>query len=157
VLVFTPLADAYVSATNPDTNFGYLDKLRVDGSPELRSYLRFDVQGLAGPVSRATLRIWANSGTRAGWEVYGVAENTWGELRIVHSNAPPLGDLAGTSGPMAAETWTEADVTALVTGNGLVSLVVIGPSATALSLSSREGPNPPQLVVESRGAEEATP
>jgi hypothetical protein len=157
VLTFAPVADAYVSAAEPAANFGHMDKLRVDGSPELRSYLRFDVQGLTEPITKATLRIWANSGASAGWEVYGVSDATWGEPRIAYINAPPVGELAGSSGPVAAETWTEADVTKLVTGNGPVSFVVIGPSATALSLSSREGPNSPHLVVEAGGVEGSKP
>ena len=33
--------------------------LRVDGSPDMRSYLRFDVRNLTAPVTRATLRVWA--------------------------------------------------------------------------------------------------
>ena len=69
----------------------------------MRSYLRFDVQGLTGRVTKATLRIWANSGAGAGWEVYGVSDNTWGEPRIAYINAPPVGELTAGSGPVAAE------------------------------------------------------
>ena len=45
---FTPSADAYVLATSPDKNFGSNISLRVDNSPDTRSYLRFEVSGLGG-------------------------------------------------------------------------------------------------------------
>ena len=93
----------------------------------MRSYLRFDVQGLAGAVSKATLRIWANSGASAGWRAYGVSDNTWSETRITYATAPPLGSAAGSSGPVAANTWTQADVTALVAGSGTLNLAIVGP------------------------------
>ena len=151
VATYGPAADAYVYSVNPTTNFGRLAMLRVDGSPDMRSYLRFDVQGLPLPVSKATLRIWANSGASAGWRAYGVSDNTWSETRITYATAPPLGSATGSSGPVAANTWTQADVTALVAGSGTLNLAIVGPGATAISLSSREGAYPPQLVVETGG------
>ena len=51
------------------------------------------------------------------------------------------------SGPTTAGTWTEVDVTGFVTGDGLVSFVLTDPISHALSISSKEGANPPQLVI----------
>ena len=151
VLTFAPLADAYVYSLDPAINFGRLAMLRVDGSPDMRSYLRFDVRNLTAPVTKATLRIWANSGASAGWQAYGVSSNTWTETGVTYNNAPPVGPVAGWSGPVAAGTWTAANVTSLIAGNAVVNLALIGPGATAISLSAREGANPPQLVVETGG------
>ena len=44
---YTSVADSYVLAARPDANFGQSVKLQADGAPVARSYLRFDLQGLA--------------------------------------------------------------------------------------------------------------
>jgi hypothetical protein len=66
-----PVADAYVSAAAPTANYGTLSALRVDGSPIVRSYLRFTVSGLSGTVSKETLRIYANSAQSPGSDARG--------------------------------------------------------------------------------------
>src|SRR2546423_12267104 len=42
-------ADAYVRSAAPATHYRTPPKLRTQGSPTVRSYLRFNVQGLTGP------------------------------------------------------------------------------------------------------------
>src|SRR4051794_25042304 len=56
-LTFTPVADSYVGADLPAKNFGTNAKLRADASPDTRSYLRFDVQGAGGTITKATLQL----------------------------------------------------------------------------------------------------
>jgi hypothetical protein len=146
---FAPVADAYVYATNPTTNFGALTVLRADASPDMRSYLRFNVQGLNGSVSRATLRIYANSASSLGYNIGNVTNNTWTESTINYSNAPAIGSSVGVSGPFGAGVWTTVDVTSLVTGNGTLNLGLYTTSSTAISFYSRQSSiNGPQLIVE---------
>ena len=148
-LTFTPVADSYVNADSPTTNYGTLTTLRIDGSPIVRSYLRFNVQGLSGTVTRATLRIFANSATSSSCVANIVGDNTWSESTINYSNAPPLGSALGSSGPISTGTWLSMDVTTYVTGNGTYSLALTTPGGTAVSLASREsGANAPQLIIE---------
>jgi hypothetical protein len=47
-----------------------------DNSPDLNSYLRFDVQGLSGSITSATLRIYANSSSSVGYDLHTVIDNT---------------------------------------------------------------------------------
>ena len=123
--------------------------MRSDGSPIVRSYLRFSVQGLTGTVTRATLRIFANSASNAGCVANGVSDNTWSETTINYNNAPPVGSALGSSGAIAAGVWISMDVTAYITGNGIYNLAVTTPGSTAISLASREsGANAPQLIIE---------
>ena len=147
-LALGAVADAYVS-DGVTTNNGTSTTLRVDGSPLVRSYLRFNVQGITGGVSSASLRVFGNSSQSVGYEVHSVADTSWGETAITFVNAPPFATLStGSSGPVSAGTWTTVDVTSLITGNGLVSLALITPNTTALSLASREsGANAPQLII----------
>ncbi len=145
---FTPVADTYVKATSPSSNYGSATTLRTDASPDLHSYLRFNVQGLGTPLVRATLRVYASSGNSIGYGVYSVSDNSWGETTLTYNNAPPVGLVAGSSGRITAATWTEVDVTPLVSGNGLLSLAMISTSSTATTFASREsGATAPQLIV----------
>ncbi len=145
---FTPVADSYVDASAPTATHGTLTSLRVDGSPVVRSYLCFNLGGIAGTVTRATLRVWANTSQTTGYDAYSVADSTWGEATISSANSPPFGAAKlGSSGKVAAGSWTSVDVTSSVAGNGLISFGLSTANSTALSLSSREGQQPPQLVI----------
>jgi hypothetical protein len=115
----------------------------------VRSYLRFNVQNLTGRVTRATLRIYANSAASSGCVANIVSDNTWTETGLNYSNAPALGSALGSSGSFGAGAWISMDVTAYVTGDGTYSIAVTTPGSTAVSLASREaGSNAPQLIIE---------
>jgi hypothetical protein len=149
---FTPAADSYVNAGSPTTNYGTATTLRADASPDLHGYLRFNVQGLTTSVSRATLRIFANSAATLGHEIRGVSDNNWSESTLTYFNAPIVGNVVGSSGPITAGTWTSVDVTPLITGNGTFNFALTTTSGTAISFASREaGANAPQLIVETQG------
>jgi hypothetical protein len=148
-LTFIPVADSYVNADAPTTNYGNSTTLRVDGSPIVRSYLRFTVQGLNGTITRATLRIFANSASSAVVTANSVSNNTWTETGITYNNAPPLGTSLGSSGAVSAGAWITIDITPYITGNGTYNLALTTPGVTAISLASRQsGANAPQLIIE---------
>jgi len=149
---FLSSADSYVESSNPGTNYGSATQIRVDGSPDVRSYLRFNVQGLSGAVTSATLRVYANSAVTAGYDARSVSDNTWTESGITYNNAPPVGGVLGSSGNVSSNTWTSVNVTSYITGNGTYNLGLTTSSSTALSLASREsGANAPQLVIQTGG------
>src|ERR687884_1758194 len=59
---FTPVADAYVSSADPGANYGSATRLEVEGSPTVRSYLRFDVELPQGAqITGATLRLYTGA------------------------------------------------------------------------------------------------
>ncbi len=146
---FNSIADAYVNEGSPASNYGGLTTLRADATPIVRSYLRFNVQGLSGTITRVTLRVFTNSSSSTGYEVRNVADNTWSEGTINYSNAPAVDSVTGTSGSFGASVWTTVDITPLVTGNGSFNLALTTTNTTAFSLASREaGANAPQLVIE---------
>lgn len=95
----------------------------------------------------ATLRIFPTSSQSPGFTDVHVADNTWGETTIDDANAPSFGANLGSSGPASAGTWTNVNVTSVVTGNGQVSFGLSTTNSTALAMSSREGANPPQVVI----------
>jgi hypothetical protein len=149
---FTPVADAYISASTPTTNYGFQTTLRADASPDIRSFLRFNVQGLAGPVTSAILRVHANSASTAGYQIRAVSDNTWTEAGINYNNAPAMGALLGSSTSFTAGAWTTVDLTSYVTGNGSYNFALATNSSTAINFGSREeSANAPQLVIQTQG------
>jgi hypothetical protein len=131
-------------------NFGASTQFRVDGSPIVRTYIRFNVQGVSGTITRVTLRVYANSSSSSGYTVYTVSNNTWTESTINYNNAPPVGNSVSSSGGFTnpVPVWTTVNITSAVTGNGTINLALGTSSSTAISLASRESGNSPQLIVE---------
>jgi hypothetical protein len=141
--------DSYVDSSNPTINYGTATTFRVDGSPIVRSYVRFSVQGLNGTVTKATLRVFANSASSSSLVANSLSDNTWSETTINYNTAPPIGSSLGSVSPITAGVWISINITSYITGNGTYSLVLNTPGGTAVSLASREsGANAPQLVVE---------
>jgi hypothetical protein len=146
----TATADARVDSSVPTTNFGTV-ALRVDGSPDVRSYVKFDTTSLTGTIQSVTLRIYATSSQTLGFDVYAVGDSSWTETGLTYANQPS-GSIAptklGSSGAVVAGTWKTIDVTALVKTPGVQSVVLETTSSTALALASREdAAHAPQLVV----------
>jgi hypothetical protein len=144
---FVATADSWVDASQASTNFGSSAQLRVDGTPVVRSYLKFTVGGTSGNVGRAVLWIYANSSQSTGFDVYSVPDTTWTEAGLTNANAPVFGPQLGSSGKVAVGTWLSVDVTSAVDGDGTFSLGLSTASATALSLGSRHGVKSPYLLV----------
>jgi pentaxin family protein len=150
---FTAVADAYVSSSKPYTNYGSTNRLKVSTSPTMSAFLRFEVQGLSAPVSRATLRLYNNSGS-GGYGVRVVSANNWSEQAITYSNAPQIStpDVA-SSGTVSSGSWTSLDVTSAVTGNGTFSFALVAKSGSVAMMSRETGTKyGPQLVVETATA-----
>ena len=144
---FTAEADTTVLSNRPTNNYGLSDQLSTDSSPIILSLLRFDVQGVSSSVTSATLRVFTNSDSADGVIVSAVADNSWVETAVTYNTAPTIGSQLNSSGNIDSGTWVEIDVTGYITGNGQFSLAVTSADASRISLSSREGGNPPELIV----------
>lgn len=144
--VFTPAADSYVVASQASSNFGTATTVKVDGTPLTVSYLKFSVSGTGTPTS-AALRIWSTSDNPEGFTVHAVADTSWSETSITFNNAPEVGAVLSSSGPISSGNWYALDVSSLVTGDGTFSIALRGASSSGISLSSRESGRSPQLLV----------
>jgi acid phosphatase type 7 len=147
-------ADAYVQRNQPKANFGTAVRLKFAALPTQRTYLRFDVKGLAGKVTRATLRVHTLRGSPTGYQVWSIQPKAWREHSITYANAPSRSRLIASSGPLKGRAWSAVDVTPLVQANRPLSLVLSSTAAHGLLFDSREGgaSSAPRLVVESRTA-----
>ncbi|MEX2553746.1 MAG: DNRLRE domain-containing protein [Actinomycetota bacterium] len=141
-----PTADSYVRS-DWNANFGTSTQLYARSSaPATTTFLRFDVPGVQGTVTNATLRVFAKTSTSFGLEVRSVL-GPWNESTLKYSNAPPVGAVAARTGAYSAGEWVSIDVTPLVT-TGAVDLALTTPSTGFLSVSSREvSADAPQLVL----------
>jgi chitodextrinase len=149
-LTLTPTADSMVRQASPSTNAGTSTVLRVDGGtdPAVETYLRFTVPSLSGTLQRATLRLWVTSPTANGPAVYATG-SSWTETGITWNNRPArTGTGVADAGALASGTWATFDITQLVAGSGTYSVALAGVSTDGVDFSSREGANPPQLVVD---------
>lgn len=149
-LNFAPLADARVKEAYPNTNYGSIPYLRVDGGgdPGVKSYLRFAVSGVSGPVKSAKLRLYAYTETVDGPAIY-LTSNTWAEQTITWNNRPArIGHRVDDLGRIKASSWVDYDVTKLVQGNGTYSFALHTFSNDGVYFRSREAQsNGPELVV----------
>ena len=149
-LTFVTNADAFVEELHPTANNGTLDYLQVESANNRHAegYIRFAVNGVTGIVQSARLRLYAtvNSSTN-GPAVYRTG-NTWTETGITWNNRPArTGSAIDNKGAINKNTWVEYNVTAAIAGNGTFNFVLVGDSSDEIRFSSRQGSNPPRLVV----------
>jgi len=150
-VTFAAAADAQVLSSQPGTNYGTRTNLSVRNggasSYSYHSYLRFDVSGLSGAPASAKLRLFVTDASSAGGDVSSTT-TSWTEGSITWSNAPPpAGGTLASAGATTVGQWVELDVTGAITGNGSFALELLGGSGDSAIYSSREGANPPQLVI----------
>ena len=157
---FTPVADSYVNANAPTTNYGSNSLIWMDATPETNGYLRFDVQNLDGPVSSATLRVLMGSTNSTGFDVHQVADTSWietGTGEIIYNNAPTIGSVINSSGAVTTNVWAEIDVTSYITGNGLYSFGTTTSSNNPMRFRTKDSATPPELVIETGSGATDTP
>lgn len=145
---FVASADAHVRADRPRRNFGGAKTLRVDGSPETRTLLRFKVAGLSSAPRRATVKVFSRTTTRRnGVSLRRVRSSAWAEKRVTFRTAPRVGSAVDSSGSLTAGRWVSFDVTSVVQGNATYSFALTTRSRAARSFASRETARKPRLVI----------
>ncbi len=161
-LIFSPVADAYVSEAAPSTNYGIATTLQADtgGGTATTSYIRFTTSGISGAIQSVKLRVYCTTNGTANGPAVSLADSNWvesGSGGITWSNQPAI--LSGpydNKGSISAATWVEYDVTAVVTGNNTYTFALVADGTDGVVFSSRQGSQPPQLVV-TLGTGSATP
>jgi PKD repeat protein len=143
-------ADVRVKEAQPSKNFGADPTLqvRLRSGQSHRSYLAFNVSGLAQPPASVRLRLFTTDSSSDGGTLYRVT-TPWAENTVTWNSQPlreatPLAQV----GPVVAGSWAEVDLTGVVTGNGTYSWVLISDSNNAAIFSSSEGSLSPELVID---------
>ena len=102
-----PTADAYITNTQPSTNFGLSTMLPVQ--PGTMSYIKLNLGVLPAKatITKATLRLYVNAAAAPGsFDVYQV-EDAWSENGINFNAAPRLGPSATGGRPVSVGTPVE--------------------------------------------------
>jgi PKD repeat protein len=148
---FAPSDDTYANSSSPTQVNGNTNNLRVRaGSTNLHTYLRFTVSGV-GSISDARVRLWVLEPGVDGGGLQQTTTTAWSEGSLNWTNRPaPTGPVLDTAGAAATGTWVELDVSAVVTGDGTYSFVLINGANDLVRYASSEASNAaqrPQLVV----------
>lgn len=163
-VMFNPIDDAYVRSTDASDNFGGESELRVRSSSSLETvtYLKFNVNGLAGPAQNAKVRMYVMDGGNDGGSIYTTSNNyltastEWEELSLNWTNAPAgIGSALNTTTTATNGTWVEFDVTSAIAGNGVFSFMIKNTSDDRISFGAKESNNDPQLVIQTSGQSSA--
>jgi len=144
-----PVADSYVSQATPSKNHGKAQLLRIDGSPSVRTYLRFKVKLPRGrAIKRATLKLYSRASSRAaGYRAYAVSNRRWRERTITRRNAPSFRSMLGRSHRRSRSRYVSVRLPGSSIHRGMISLGAATRSKRARTFSSREATHKPRLVV----------
>lgn len=146
-----PVADAYVDARYPNTNYGANSQNKSDGSPVQITYLKFDLAPLAGKtILSAKLRMYVTDKTASIQNIKSVSDTTWLETGLTYNKRPAVGPLLASFNAPAKSIFLSVDLTSAVTAGagGLISLGIDSAGADAFYFSSRSSAlNSPSLEV----------
>jgi hypothetical protein len=142
-------ADSYVRSDRANTNYGTNTRVREDGSPTTRSYLRFNVPARTdGTVTSAKLALYPVVGG-AGLSVKKASSSSWGEKTITYNNAPSFGSTIATKSSYSSGTiMRTTDFSSSVTLGQANTFVVTATSTTEQRQPSREDTTHPAAVLE---------
>ena len=142
-------ADAHVSVSAQDANYGKQRSLTVDARPMTRAYVRFGIDVEKGNVVRVNLLLYSRTRSQLGYQVR-LATESWRERRITFENAPRVSPRYVSSGRLRARAWKAVDITSLVgEDDDEVNLALTTVARAGIVFASREsGMTGPRLVVE---------
>lgn len=150
-----PVADSWVGSDAPTVNHGSEAALYVDASPSKLTYLSYDLSGVTGNITSATLRVTTTPGTSSGSPdrqvVHTVSDTTWTESGLTYNNRPPPAttELGSVSSTASNSTYDISLTTAAIgsAAGGRLSLAIDSTGGDAFYVSSRETATPPRLIL----------
>ena len=116
-------ADAYISQSNPNSNYGAEDSLYIGCNGEnvyFVTYLKFDLTDYMGYIiDDATLNVYCSHINYVGPDyptiLYGVVENDWDEMTITWNNTPgSINETVEEYAQPSSQGWWYLDVTTIV-------------------------------------------
>jgi hypothetical protein len=156
----TPSGDAYTNTADPTTNYGASKLLDIESSQT--TYIQFNLSSIpagyaSSDITKATLKLYVNTATKAGSFNVDYVNGTWTESTITASTAPALGTTIAASVPITTADKNQyilIDITAAVqawlsgTANDGIALVGNSPvDATFDSKESTTTSHPPELDI----------
>lgn len=158
---FTPVFDTYIDQSNPTSSYASSAQLSGDGpsgSNEKHIYLEFNVSGISGTISSATLRFKVGSGSAASADQYIVKKigtlpsaarlltgtYTW-NTRPANIGTSTLTSKTGFTAGTTVDFTIPASA---ITGNGYYAFAIMDANGSdGVDFSSMEGSAKPQLII----------
>jgi hypothetical protein len=162
-LTIPVVADTYIEKDSPQANFGDSQILRTQASLTsgcanvncMAAFLRFESQPLPANITHAWVRVTHTNDPISGYLSmrYHGADPNWEENRLTWATVP---EVAFTTAwypylhtPTASGAdWKAWDISGMLLVRGAYILEALRLDNGTLSFSSREGPNPPQLIID---------
>ena len=139
-----------MTGDNPSANFGQAPDLQTDTNPARKTYIKFNLQSLAGrPISLARLRMFVTDRSGVTQNLNQIADNAWTENTLTFNNRPTSGATVRTFVP-GASGWVEVEVTSYITSKlgSTVSLAIESTGGNSYGFNSAEaGQNRVELVI----------
>ncbi|QNK57914.1 DNRLRE domain-containing protein [Paenibacillus sp. PAMC21692] len=159
----SPAADSYVDGEPSKINVNYGNRTEMivkngtGDSFDRMSFLKFNLADVdLSTIGSAKLKVYVNSTTAEDVLTVYETSDDWVETDLTWNNQPALGSAISNVSVAAAGQYYEWDVTsyvnAQIAGDRILSVALSYeaiPSSYA-SLSSREGANPPELILSTR-------
>ncbi|HEY4841988.1 MAG TPA: DNRLRE domain-containing protein [Terriglobales bacterium] len=100
----TPSGDSYTNTADPTTNYGAKTLLDVESALQT-AYIQFNLSSIpagytSADITKATLKLYVNTVTKAGSFNVDYVNGTWSEGTIDANNAPALGSTIAASVPL---------------------------------------------------------
>lgn len=152
--ILTPIEDAFVSSQAPSTNYGKLTYIQTDASPNIISFLKFNLSGLLGKkIISAKLILKINNGAGPIQTLRRADDTVWSEKELNYNNRPKFVSKIVDFSAKGVEKSVEINITNSVNAKKGSNLTI---GITSLSTDdiarfySRESSasNRPTLVIE---------
>jgi hypothetical protein len=149
LLIIHPVADAFVNSSHPNSNYGSQNTIEIDGSPEIISYLRFNVTGVTEPVQSVHIRFKCANGSPFGGKIYTISDNNWDEGSITYNSRPAIdGIYLDFLGKVKVNDIVDFDLFPAIAENGIYSFAIGSTYDNGVHYFSREDfSNPPTLII----------
>ncbi len=169
-ITLNPIADSYVDAGEPNSNYGASSSLDVwpYSAAFIKfgyiTYLKFDLETIpaGATITSAWLRLYLTWGLSETAEigVHFVSDNTWEELKITWNNKPSYYPTPAYVNDTVAigDEWYEWEITSEVSKSAtLLSLALVSTKGGIATFDSREVSHKPTLIVQYTVPDSAPP
>jgi hypothetical protein len=145
----TPSQDAFTSTADPTTNYGAKTLLDVESASQT-AYIQFNLSSIptsytSANITKATLKLYVNTVTKAGSFNVDYVNGTWTESTITSGTAPALGTTIAASVPLVTADKNQyilIDITpavqAWLSGTANDGIALVGNSPVDATFDSKE-------------------
>jgi hypothetical protein len=147
IVTKAPVADSYCQKNKSDKNFGEKKSIAIKDINGIArvGVLKFNLSDISQNISNATLKIYSDS-FEGNLTIRALNSTAWEEDDITWDSMPPKSEILSTITAKTKE-WVTFDLSSTITQSAEYSFVIESSNPDLGILSSKEGSNPPKLVL----------